>query len=102
MIDTQWGHSWPTKGFFMSQNSFLPKLSADVLALVRNGVYSLYEIDGAVAEKFVLITNQRRMFLLSPDGEVVKQVDSIEGLRLKKTSVEKAQDQQFTVKLNYA
>lgn len=86
----------------MSQNTVLSKLGSDVFVLIRNGIYSLYEIEGAGPEKFVLITNERKMFLLSQDGEVIKQVDTLAGLRLRKTSIEKAQGQQFTIKLNYA
>lgn len=86
----------------MSQNNTLSKLGSDVFVLIRNGIYSLYEIEGQATEKFLLITNERRNIILSQDGEVIREVESLSGLRLKKATVEKAQASQYSVKLNYA
>ena len=49
----------------------VPNLPRDVLLLIQQGIYSLYEIRAAVAKYLLVTPQQTEFYLLDADGQVV-------------------------------
>jgi len=60
----------------------LMKLSNDIKNLVNNGVYSIYSVAGIAGAEYLLVTENRKTFLLTGDGTFVGEGPSFESAKL--------------------
>lgn len=60
------------------EHSSLSNLAIEARMLIRDGVYSLFEIDSG----FILKTNKGKIFLLNQIGRFIKEIDCIDGTQI--------------------
>ena len=91
-------------GVLMSQDDKkFPEISTEIKILVRDGLYSFYQLmEGPDSGNYLLITDDRRYYLLSDIGRVIKELDSTPKHKLRKASLTTSSNSFPARKLNYA
>jgi hypothetical protein len=82
----------------------LMHLPQEAKVLVNDGVYSLYSVNNRPGVRYVLVTNERQIYPLTPAGDVVPgvSIDSLTGLDLGEAIRFPDVPPHSTLTLNYA
>lgn len=86
-----------------NETSKFNKLSPEIRNLIRDGVYAFYRIaEGQDSGKYLLITDDKKFFLLNAEGAVIKELSSLPDSRLQKATLGQSTFLSNQRKLNYA
>ena len=104
MASQQYVGHLPESGGLMPQlKDKFAQVSSEIKILIRDGYYSFYEIvDGRHSGNYLLLTDEKRFYILSPSGEVLEELFSIPDFKLQKANLDTSSITHPTRKLNYA